>query len=249
MLICGMNTEVKKRRNPEIAAGIFALLTGISVVGTLLTRIEFLSSFSSIQEDIVYLNENLILLKINSLIWIISALFLTLSAATFIVAFQPHEPVLAFLQGFFLILAAAMFCISGIKGFSIIDLMSHYLEPDLKVADAIRYSVFTLSREKEIYIIVSYTLIGLGFFMIGLFALVTRKISIATGVIGMITGILLPVFSSLVPKSILASVGVALACVLYFILSYRLLFKGLITREKIKSTEDSSIETDQTFII
>lgn len=229
-----MIPELRKRRGPEITAGIFALLTGIAVVMTLLTRIEFLSLFSTLKEDIEYLNDNLFLLKLNSFIWIISALFLTLSAATFIVAFQSHQPVLAFLQGFFLILASAMFCLSGIKGFSIIQLMHHYFEPDLKAAEAIRYSVFTLTREKEIYIIASYTLIGLSFIMIGLFAFITRKISIATGIIGIITGILLPVFSSLVPESILASVGIALACILFFTLSYRLLFKGLARKERKK---------------
>ncbi len=241
-----MITDLKNRRNPEIAAGIFALLTGIAVVATLLTRIEFLSLFSTLEEDIEYMNENLFLLKINSIIWIISALFITLSAASFIVAFQPHGPTLAFLQGFFLILASVMFCISGLKGFSIIDLMSHYPESGSNGAAAIRYSVFILSREKEIYVIAAYTLIGLSFFMIGLFALVTRKISIATGIIGMITGILLPVFSSLVPQSILASIGIALACILFFILSYRLLFEGLTKKEKSNRRRTRSVETDST---
>jgi hypothetical protein len=229
-----MIPEQKNRRNPEIIAGIFAFFTGISVIATLLTRIEFLTTFSSLQDDIVYLNENLVLLKINSIIWLISALLVTLSAAAFIVAFQPHEPMLAFLQGFFLILAAAMFCITGIKGFSIIDLMKYYFEPDIKVAEVIRYSIFSLSREKEFYIVASYTLIGLSFFMIGLFALVTRKISIATGIMGMVTGVLLPVFTSLIPKSILASAGIALACILFFTLSYRLLFKGLTKKDRTK---------------
>jgi hypothetical protein len=106
-----MITELTHRRNPEIAAGIFALLTGISVVATLMTRIEFVSLFSNLKEDIEYLNDNLPLLRLNSFIWIISALFITLSAASFIVAFQPHEPTLAFLLGFFLVLASAMFCV------------------------------------------------------------------------------------------------------------------------------------------
>jgi len=227
-----MITEIQQRRNPEIVAGIFALFTGISVVATLLTRIEFLTVISSLQEDITYLNENLILLKINSIIWIISALFITLSGAAFIVAFHPHGPILAFLQGFFLILAALMFCISGMKGFAIIELMSHYVDADLKFAESIRFSVFSLSLEKDIYIIASYTLVGLSFFMIGLFALISRKISIATGIIGMATGIMLPVFSSLGPSSIMASGGIALACILFFILSYRLLFKGLTKKER-----------------
>lgn len=244
MLICDMITDLKNRRNPEIAAGIFALLTGISVVATLLSRIEFLSLFSSLKEDIEYMNENMILLRINSIIWVISSLFIALSAASFIVAFQPHEPTLAFLQGFFLMLASVLFFMSGLKGFSIIDIMNHYLEPDIMGAEAIRYNVFSLSREKEIFIIASYSLVGLSFFMIGLFALITRKISIATGIIGMITGVLLPVFTSMVPKSILASVGISLACILYFILSYRLLFKGLIRKEPTKPKRIRSNKTN-----
>ncbi len=229
-----MITRLSNPRNPEIAAGIFALLSGVSVVATLLTRIDFFTVISTLNEDIEYLNENLVLLKINSVVWLVSALFISLSAAAFIVAFQPHGPILALLQGFFLILAAVMFCISGLKGFSIIDHLSLFPDADAKIADSIRFSVFSLSREKEIYITASYTLIGLSFFMIGLFALVTRKISIATGIIGMLTGIMLPVFSSQVPKSILASVGIALACILFFILSYRLLFKGLKSKERTK---------------
>ena len=239
-----MITELKNRRSPEIVAGIFALFTGISVVATLLTRIEFLSNYSSIQEDIEYLNENLIYLRIDSIIWIISSIFLTLSAAAFLVVFQPHEPILAFLQGFFLILASAMFCISGIKGFCILDLMTHYPEPDIGAAEAIRYTIFSLSREKEIFIIASYTLIGLSFFMIGLFTLITRKISIATGIICIITGITLPVFSSLSPKSIPASAGIAMACILFFILSYRLLFKGLKKKVRKKISLKTSAETN-----
>lgn len=241
MLICTMINEFRNPRNPEIIAGIFALLAGFSVVATLLTRIDFLTTYSSINEDIEYLNENLALLKINSFIWIVSALFLTLSAAGLIVAFKPHEPILAFLQGFFLVLAAAMFCVSGIKGLSIIDLMNFYLEQDAKLADSLRYSVFTISREKEIYVIVSYTFIGIGFFMIGLFAVITRKISIATGIIGMLTGILLPV-ASLMPKSITSSMGIALACTLFFILSYRLLFKGLTKKVKKKPRRRKTAE-------
>jgi hypothetical protein len=61
---------------------------------------------------------------------------------------------------------------------------------------------------------------------------------------GMMTGILLPVFSSLVPKSILASAGIALACILFFILSYRLLFKGLTRKERVNQEPHTGAETD-----
>jgi Na+/proline symporter len=112
--------------------------------------------------------------------------------------------------------------------------MEQYSEPDAHSAEHIRYMIYSLSREKEIYITASYALIGLSFLMIGLFALVTRKISIATGIIGMLTGIALPLFSSIIPESLFATAGMGVSCVLFFILSYRLLFQGLKRREKKK---------------
>jgi hypothetical protein len=68
--------------------------------------------------------------------------------------------------------------------------------------------------------------------MIGLFAIVTRKISLVTGILGMITGIILPVFSSLIPDTIIATSGLSLACILFFVISYRLLFMGLTVKER-----------------
>jgi len=103
---------------------------------------------------------------------------------------------------------------------------------ELSANDALKVSIFSLSREKEIYIITSYTLIGLSFFATGLFSFSTGKLPFIIGFIAILAGILLPVFTSLIKESVLTDVGLVLSCIMFFILGIRLLFKGLIKKKR-----------------
>jgi hypothetical protein len=196
------------------------------LIATILTRFEFISFFSSFSEDLDYLFDNLSLVRLNSIIWMTTALILTVSASTFIVLLNPYHKLFSWLIGFFMILAAAMICVSGIKGFSIIDIISNFKELNLSGSDALNISIFTLSREKEIYIITAYTILGLAFFFIGMFAFRTKKISYITGVISTITGIILPVFTG-IRESLMADIGLLMGCITFLIIGVRLLFRGL----------------------
>jgi hypothetical protein len=226
------NSETK--RKPEVIAGIFLLLTGFSVVITLLSDVEFLTSFLSLSEDIEYLNDNNFLLQINSLSWLSTAFFMTISAAALISAIVPHHSFLGYLQGLFLVLAAAMFCMAGIKGLTLNSLMKNYLELQLSDPDGLKTLVFILSKEKEIFLVTAYNLIGLSFFVIGIFAYLTLKIPIVTGILASATGILIPVFTLFIPDSFLADIGLIMACFMFFILTIRLLFRGLERKQKRK---------------
>jgi hypothetical protein len=221
-----MSTPKINTRNTEKIAGIFAILAGLSLIATILTRFEFISFFSSFSEDLDYLFDNLSLVRLNSIIWMTTALILTVSASTFIVLLNPYHKLFSWLIGFFMILAAAMICVSGIKGFSIIDIISNFKELNLSGSDALNISIFTLSREKEIYIITAYTILGLAFFFIGMFAFRTKKISYITGVISTITGIILPVFTG-IRESLMADIGLLMGCITFLIIGVRLLFRGL----------------------
>jgi hypothetical protein len=222
-----MSNLKQNTRNTEKIAGIFAILAGLSLIATILTRFEFISFFSSFSEDLDYLFDNLFLVRLNSIIWMNTALILTISASTFIVLLNPYHKLFSWLIGFFLILAAAMICVSGIKGFSIIDIVRNFKELNLSGSDALNISIFALSREKEIYIVTAYTLLGLAFFSIGMFAFRTKKLSYITGIISTITGIILPVFTSFIPEGLMADIGLLIGCITFMIIGVRLLFRGL----------------------
>ena len=99
-------------RNTEIITGIFSILAGLALILTIITRFEFISFFSSLNEDLDYLLDNMQLLKLNSIIWLVTALIITVSASTFIVLLNPWHKLFSWLTGFFMILAAAMISVS-----------------------------------------------------------------------------------------------------------------------------------------
>lgn len=222
-----MRKQTKSTKNTEIVTGIFSILAGLGLIFTILTRFEFISYFSNINEDLDYLLDNIQLLKLNSIIWILTSLILTVSASSFIVILSPWHKLFAWLTGFFMILAAAMISVSGIKGFSVIEIILHYKELEITNFEILKLNIFTLAREKELYISSAYTLIGLSFLSLGLFALRTRSMSIAIGIICVATGIMLPVFTSLIPESLLADIALLAGSISFMFIGVRIVFNGL----------------------
>lgn len=214
-------------RNTEVITGLFALLSGIMLIFTILTRFEYITLFSSLNEDLEYLMDNITLLRINAVIWVITSLVVTVSASTFIAILNPFHKLFSWLTGFFLILSAAMICVSGIKALSVIDILQHFDQLELLNSEILTLSIYTLSREKEIYIMAAYTLLGFGFLSLGLFTFRTRRLSYFTAFVSTITGIIVPVFTSLIPESVLADIGLVAGSITFMVVGVRLLFSGV----------------------
>ena len=221
-------------RSTEIITGIFSIFAGLALIATIITRFEFISFFSSLNEDLEYLLDNIQLLRLNSIIWIVTSLILTVSASTFIVLLNPWHKLFSWMTGFFFILASAMISVSGIKGLSVIEILLHYNEMGLSNLDVVKINIFSLAREKELYIITSYTLLGFGFLSLGLFALRSRSITIFMGIVSIISGIILPVFNSLIPESLLSDIGLVAGSITFMVIGIRIAFNGLILRKKVK---------------
>lgn len=221
-------------RSTEIITGIFSIFAGLALIATIITRFEFISFFSSLNEDLEYLLDNIQLLRLNSIIWIVTSLILTVSASTFIVLLNPWHKLFSWMTGFFFILASAMISVSGIKGLSVIEILLHYNEMGLSNLDVVKINIFSLAREKELYIITSYTLLGFGFLSLGLFALRSRSITIFMGIVSIISGIILPVFNSLIPESLLSDIGLVAGSITFMVIGIRIAFNGLSLRKKVK---------------
>ena len=78
MLLCIMVNKLKNKRNPEVLAGIFLIIGSISIGASYLTKIEYLSFFSTLSDDFEYLTDNALILHLNSILWIISAVMMIL---------------------------------------------------------------------------------------------------------------------------------------------------------------------------
>ncbi len=220
----------KKRvisRNTEVLTGLFSLSSGIMLIFTIITRFEYITLFSSLNEDLEYLIDNISLLRLNAIIWVITSLVVTVSASTFIAILNPFHRLFSWLTGFFLILSAAMISVAGIKSLSVIDILEHFSQLELLDNNIMKLSIYTLSREKEIYIMAAYTLLGLGFLSLGLFTFRTRRLSLFTAFVSTTTGIIVPVFTSLIPEGVLADIGLVAGSITCMVIGVRLLFSGV----------------------
>lgn len=225
-------------RNSEIVTGLFSLFSGIMLIFTILTRFEYITLFSGLNEEVEYLLDNLPLLRLNALIWVVSSLIVTITAAAFIALMHPFHQLFSWLTGFFLILSAAMISVSGIKALSVIDILQHYDQLKILSPEILQLSIYTLSREKEIYIITSFTLLGLAFMSIGLFAFRTRILSMFTAFAGTLTGAIIAVFTSLIPEGILSDFGLFAGSITFMVIGIRMLFSGVPELRKEENKQD-----------
>lgn len=214
-------------RNTEILTGLFSLFSGLMLIFTILTRFEYITLFSSLNEDLEYLIDNIFFLRLNAIIWVVTSLVVTVSASTFIAIMNPFHRLFSWLTGFFLILSAAMISVAGIKSLSVIDILEHFNQLELLDNNIMKLSIYTLSREKDLYIMAAYTLLGLGFLSLGLFTFRTRRLSLFTAFVSTITGIIVPVFTSLIPEGILADIGLVAGSITFLVIGVRLLFSGV----------------------
>jgi hypothetical protein len=218
-------------RGNELATGSFAILSGLSLIFTILTRFEFISFFSTLNEDLEYLADNLFLLRANSIIWIVTSLIITFTAGNFIILLQPFHKLFSWLTGFFLVLAAAMISVAGIKGLSVLGIYEHFGAESVISREVLKVNIFTLAREKDLYINTSYVLLGFSFLSMGLFALKTRRLSLFTGLVATSTGIILPVFNGIVQQSLFSDIGLVAGCITFMVVGIRLLFSGITKKE------------------
>ena len=231
-----MSNVPENKRNPEVLAGIFLVITSIFWGASLLTNIEYISYFTSLSDDFEYLTDNLLILRVNSVLWIVSSVLMVFSSATLLVAMKPHNQITAFLVSFFFMLAAAMFCIAAIKGFSILELISYQEKkiPDLIENEYIRANILNLTREKDIFVPVSKGLTGIGLFIFGLFGFKTGRVPLIIRILCITGGIILPFTSVFSPQSILREIGLIIVFMVLLLTGIRLSFKGFVKRKKKK---------------
>ncbi len=237
MLLCCMTKEMRKRRRIEIMAGIFLILTGIVLFISFITRVEYITYFTSFSDDFEYLNDNIFILHLNSLFWIISAFFMIFSSASLLVSMKIHNEFNAYITSFFFFLSAALFCFIGMKGIGVLELLvfqeTRFL--DLVENEYIKANVISLTKEKDIFIRLVYAMVGTGFLFIGFFGFSTKMISFILRFLCFLGGINLILVSVFFFNSILIETGLLFVLFIMFLLGVRLVLKGFTRKIKKKS--------------
>ena len=228
-----MSKVLKRKRNPNVTAGIFLLLTGFILTAAFLTRFDYLSGITNISDDLDYLSDNRLILQINSFFWLGSALFMIFASSSLFSSMSTYRTIPAYLTGFFFLLSAFMFLMSGIKGLGVIELISYQ---ENKVINPVeneyfKANVIRLIKERDIFIRMSAALTGFGLFSTGLFSLQTRKIPLFHGFLSLLTGLALPVVLFGFPGSPLLNLTLICALFMILLIGMRMTFKGFVRKK------------------
>ena len=234
MLLCDMVKSLKNKRNPEVLAGMFLIFGGLIIGASFLTKIDFISLFSSLSDDFEYLTENTYVLEANSILWIASAIFIVIFSASMLVAMKVHNELLAFITAFFFLLTALLLLLAGLKGLNAIELLS-YLES--KVLDPsetgfIKSNILSITKERITYTRLASTLAGSGLLFLAFFGMQSRRIPFITLTLCLTGGLILTVASIFFRDTILYESGVIVFLLAIVLLGIRLTFKGFIRKVK-----------------
>ena len=234
MLLCGVSKELKNRRNPEIFAGIFLILTGIILFGVFLTRIEYITFFTSFSDDLEYLNDNSVIVQLNSLLWIISAFFMVITSASLMVSMNAYNELTTFIATFFFLLAATLCCFIGMKGLGVVELLvfQDARSLDLVENEYIKAGIISLTKEKVIFTRLANSILGIGVLFIGLFGFSTRRIPFILMFFSFFGGINLAFVSTFFYNTILFETGLLIVLITMVFLGKRIAFKGFIRKER-----------------
>lgn len=241
MLLCIMLNVLKNNRNPEVLAGVFLIVASISISSSYLTKIEFISLFSSLSDDFEYITENIFILRLNAILWIITSFLMILVSASLLVAMKAHKEITAYITAFFFMMTSFLFCMTAIKSFSIFEFLVYQENKILSPFENenIRAHILNLTGERSVIMRISFAMAGSGMLFVGFFGADTKRIPFIIRMLCFVGGILLPLASIFFPKSILNEAGLLIFLFVFLILGLRIAFRGFIKRKKRKPLEKS----------
>jgi hypothetical protein len=218
----------------EILAGIFMIITSIIIAAAFLTKMNFLSFFSSISEDYEYLTDNTIFLQINSLLWILSTLLIIAFSGCLWAAMKTYDEASAGVTSLLFIISSILFIVAGINGLTIIEIMENQVPRmnDQSGKEFLKAYILNLTNERAMYIQMAIVMACFGLFVFGLFGIISRRIPFLARKLLLAGGFVLPISSLLFKNSMLQELSVAFLLLSLLLIGTRLAFKGLILKTK-----------------
>ncbi|MCK5134760.1 MAG: hypothetical protein KAR19_03160 [Bacteroidales bacterium] len=154
-------------RRTEVVTGLVIILAAFSFVTSLLLDFNFVSPYSTLQEDLAYLSEHINNQKISSYSWLATSVFILIAIPFYLIIFHKRLKALHYLNGLFMLGAFAGFLVMGKQGLDLHQTMVQILGEGFDQANEhIKLSLLEQFRQEQIYRRLGSSCVGL--FAIGL---------------------------------------------------------------------------------
>ena len=157
----------KKARRREVYTGLIIILATFSFVTSLLLDFNFLSPYTSLQEDLAYVSDHIQNQEISSWSWLITAVITFIAVPFYVIIFSRHLRALHYINGLFMLGASAGFVVMGMVGLEMYQTMLQNFTGGLEQVDEhVRVALLEQFREEQFYSRIGSSCLGL--FAIGL---------------------------------------------------------------------------------
>lgn len=224
-----MQTELrKKQRQREILAGLTIILTTFSYITALLLDFNFLSPYTTLQEDLSYLANHLKNQEISIWAWLITSLITFLAIPPYLRLLHKRTRVLQYVNALLLLGAAAGFLMMGIAGLQLHQELAGGLLTGLEEANEEEWlKLLGLYEDELFYRRVGSSFVGAFAFGLGFTRFQMKRFPIIAMVLLMISGPTMIFFNWSDPEHLIRTAAMAGIFIGISIFSVRIINEGL----------------------
>lgn len=224
-----MQTELrKKQRQREILAGLTIILTTFSYITALLLDFNFLSPYTTLQEDLSYLANHLKNQEISIWAWLITSLITFLAIPPYLRLLHKRTRVLQYVNASLLLGAAVGFLMMGIAGLQLHQELAGGLLTGLEEANEEEWlKLLGLYEDELFYRRVGSSFVGAFAFGLGFTRFQMKRFPIIAMVLLMISGPTMIFFNWSDPEHLIRTAAMAGIFIGISIFSVRIINEGL----------------------
>ena len=154
-------------RRREVMTGLIIILVAFSFITSLLLDFNFVSPFTTLQDDLAYLSDHIINQKISSWSWLATALITFVAIPFYVAIFSNRLKLLHYINGLFMLGASAGFLVMGLEGLELHQTMVLSLGEGLdQVDEQLKLDLLDRFGDEQFYRRIGSSFVGL--FAIGL---------------------------------------------------------------------------------
>lgn len=220
--------KAKQSRRREIGAGLIFLLAVAVFIAALIADFQFISPYTTLEEDLQYLINNPEGSMLSTWFWLASGVATFFSAPLIFLVFNTHSRVLAWFSGLLVLAASACFLMMGIEGFHLQEEIRQLAGSDLgTMAEDSKFKLLSSFRQEQLWRFAGSSGLGAFAFMAGLSRIRIQAFPIMASVLLIICGPALIYFNWTDPDHVLRTAALTGVLVGISVFSLRLVNRGL----------------------
>jgi hypothetical protein len=218
----------KKMRQREVITGLIIIVVAFSFITSLLLDFNFVSPFTTLQDDLAYLSDHIQNQKISSWSWLATALIAFLAIPFYVAIFASRLKALHYLNGLFMLGASSGFLVMGLIGLELHQTMIQSFGEGLEQVDEqMKLILLDRFRDEQFYRRIGSSFVGLFAIGLSLSKFKLERFPLFSTILLILSGPALIFFNWYDPEHLVRTIAMAGIMIGVVVFCVRLINKGL----------------------